>query len=107
MTARAVDRRRSISRGHIHKILSNPIYVGRIAHKGQATTASTPIVPQDLWDQSSNVLAIVRGAHDEENAPSVRGCSRKALRRPRQPDEPWARKAQALAVLCLAGGSAG
>ena len=24
-----------ISRGHIYKILSNPIYVGRIAHKGQ------------------------------------------------------------------------
>jgi site-specific DNA recombinase len=23
------------SRGHVYKILSNPIYVGRIAHKGQ------------------------------------------------------------------------
>jgi site-specific DNA recombinase len=24
-----------LSRGHIYKIVSNPIYVGRIAHKGQ------------------------------------------------------------------------
>jgi hypothetical protein len=24
-----------LSRGHIYKILSNPIYVGRLAHKGQ------------------------------------------------------------------------
>ena len=24
-----------LSRGHVYKLLSNPIYVGRIAHKGQ------------------------------------------------------------------------
>ena len=29
------------SRGHIYKLLSNPVYVGRIAHKGQRTKAST------------------------------------------------------------------
>jgi site-specific DNA recombinase len=28
-------RGRLFSRGHIYKILSNPIYVGRIAHKGE------------------------------------------------------------------------
>jgi site-specific DNA recombinase len=39
------------SRGHIYKILSNPIYVGRIAHKGQVHEGQhQPIVIQDLWD---------------------------------------------------------
>jgi site-specific DNA recombinase len=37
------------SRGHIYKILSNPIYVGRIAHKGQVHEGQhPPIVTQDL-----------------------------------------------------------
>jgi site-specific DNA recombinase len=40
------------SRGHIYKILSNPIYVGRIAHKGQVHEGQhQPIVIQDLWDR--------------------------------------------------------
>jgi site-specific DNA recombinase len=39
------------SRGHIYKILSNPIYVGQIAHKGQIYGGNhLPIVTQDLWD---------------------------------------------------------
>ncbi len=42
----------SLSRGHIYKILSNPIYVGRIAHKGQVHQGQhNPIVPPDLWGQ--------------------------------------------------------
>ena len=40
------------SRGHIYKILSNPIYVGRIAHKGQVHEGQhPPIVTKDLWDE--------------------------------------------------------
>jgi site-specific DNA recombinase len=40
------------SRGHIYKILSNPIYVGRIAHKGQVYEGQQPaIVTQDLWNE--------------------------------------------------------
>jgi site-specific DNA recombinase len=40
-----------ISRGHIYKILSNPIYVGKIGHKGQAHEGQhKPIVAQDLWN---------------------------------------------------------
>jgi len=40
------------SRGHIYKILSNPIYVGRIAHKGQVHEGQhQPTVAHDLWDQ--------------------------------------------------------
>ena len=41
------------SRGHVYKLLSNPIYVGRIAHKGQVHEGQhPPIVTQDLWDAS-------------------------------------------------------
>ena len=39
------------SRGHVYKLLSNPIYVGRIAHKGQVYEGHhPPIVTLDLWD---------------------------------------------------------
>jgi site-specific DNA recombinase len=39
------------SQGHIYKILLNPIYVGRIAHKLQVHQGyHPPIVTQDLWD---------------------------------------------------------
>jgi site-specific DNA recombinase len=52
-----------ISRGHIYKILSNPIYVGRIAHKGLAHEGQhKPIVPQDLWDQVQRCLSDRHGA---------------------------------------------
>ena len=52
-----------LSRGHIYKILSNPIYVGRIAHKGQAHEGQhKPIVPQDLWDEVQRCLSDRRGA---------------------------------------------
>jgi DNA invertase Pin-like site-specific DNA recombinase len=45
------------SRGHIYKILSNPIYVGRIAHKGQVHEGQQlPIVTQDLWEQVQHGL---------------------------------------------------
>jgi site-specific DNA recombinase len=38
------------SRGRIYNILSNPIYVGRLAHKGQVHEGQqAPIVTQDLW----------------------------------------------------------
>jgi site-specific DNA recombinase len=52
-----------ISRGHIYKILSNQIYIGRIAHKGQAHQGQhKPIVPQDLWDEVQRCLSDCRGA---------------------------------------------
>jgi len=40
------------SRGHIYKILSNPIYTGRIAHKGQVHEGQHPLIlDRDLWDR--------------------------------------------------------
>src|SRR5271167_1887419 len=45
------------SRGHIYKLLSNPIYIGRIAHKGQVHEGQhPPIVDQDLWDRVQQSL---------------------------------------------------
>jgi hypothetical protein len=55
------------SRGHIYKILSNPIYVGRIAHKGQVHEGQHPqIVPQDLWEQVQQSLRDHLGAATTE-----------------------------------------
>jgi DNA invertase Pin-like site-specific DNA recombinase len=46
-----------LSRGHIYKILSNPIYVGRIGHKGQVHEGQhPPIVGQGLWEQVQQCL---------------------------------------------------
>jgi Recombinase/Resolvase, N terminal domain len=46
-----------LSRGQIYKILSNAIYIGRIAHRGQVHEGQhSPIVPQELWDQAQQRL---------------------------------------------------
>lgn len=49
---------RPFTRGHLHKMLTNPIYIGRVPHK----SASHPgqharIVDQDLWDAVQSQLA--------------------------------------------------
>ena len=47
-----------ISRGHLYKILSNPIYVGRLTHKGQIHEGiHDPIVDNETWDQVQRLLA--------------------------------------------------
>jgi DNA invertase Pin-like site-specific DNA recombinase len=41
-----------ISRGHIYWILSNPIYIGRLRHKGQIHDGlHAAIVDQEIWDR--------------------------------------------------------
>ena len=64
-----------MSRGHIYKILSNPIYIGRIAHKGHVHEGQhPPIVERDLWDRvqerlQEHVAAIgARRAHQSSDA---------------------------------------
>jgi hypothetical protein len=101
-----------LSRGHIYKILSNPIYVGRIGHKGQVHEGQhPPIVSQDMWDKVRQCLRDhLGGRGDEENTPSVRGSARgKTLRRPRQPNESILGQEgiEALALLRVAGSFAG
>jgi site-specific DNA recombinase len=58
-----LDGRRRAQSGHIYKLLSNPIYVGRIAHKGQIYEGHhPPIVTQDLWDEVQQSLSDHLGA---------------------------------------------
>jgi len=47
-----------INRGHLYKILSNPIYIGRLTHKGQVHEGlHDPIVDRGTWDRVQALLA--------------------------------------------------
>ena len=47
-----------ISRGHLYKILSNPIYVGRLGHKGMIHEGQhAAIISQPTWDAVQALLA--------------------------------------------------
>jgi hypothetical protein len=47
-----------ISRGHLYKILSNPIYVGRLSHKTQVHDGQhEAIIDQIIWDRVQSELA--------------------------------------------------
>ena len=47
-----------ISRGPLYKVLSNPIYVGRLTHKGRMHEGlHAPIVDQETWDRVQSLLA--------------------------------------------------
>src|SRR5271166_2612515 len=47
-----------ISRGHLYKILSNPIYIGRLAHKRQVHDGlHKPIIDKDIWDRVQSLLS--------------------------------------------------
>ena len=49
---------RPFSRGHLYRILSNPIYIARINHGGRFHDANhPPIIEQELWDQVQAILA--------------------------------------------------
>lgn len=47
-----------ISRGHLHKILSNPISIGRLSHKKQVHDGQhAAIIDQSTWDRVQSELA--------------------------------------------------
>ena len=47
-----------ISRGHLYKILSNPIYVGRLSHKGRVYDGQhAAIIDVEMWDRVQRQLA--------------------------------------------------
>jgi site-specific DNA recombinase len=49
---------RPFSRGHLYRILSNPLYIGRIDHGGRSHQANhPPIIGQELWDRVQEILA--------------------------------------------------
>ena len=48
----------SFSRGILYKILRNPVYIGRVAHKGDVYEGQhEPIIPFDLWEKVQLKLA--------------------------------------------------
>ena len=62
-------------RGHIHHILSNPIYAGQIRHKGQVYEGQHPaIIDPKLWKQIQHML--------EGGAAKSRGTKQKTTRSP-------------------------
>ncbi len=66
---------RPFDRGHIHHILSNPIYAGRIRHKGQVYDGQhPPIIDPETWERVQNTL--------EGGAARMRGTKRLATRSP-------------------------
>ena len=47
-----------LSRGHLYKLLSNPIYTGRIAHKGELYPGQHPaLIDDETWSAVRNQLA--------------------------------------------------
>jgi site-specific DNA recombinase len=62
------------SRGHIYKLLSNPTYLGRIAHKGQLYDGRhDALIDQQTWDA---VQARLTGnGHDRHRAATAREAS--------------------------------
>ena len=45
------------SRGHLYRILRNPIYIGRIVHKGRIYQGNhAEIIDDDIWDAVQNTL---------------------------------------------------
>ena len=55
---------RLFSRGHLYRILSNPIYAGKIPHKGEVFAGNhPPIVDPELWQAVQDRLAANRQGH--------------------------------------------
>jgi len=61
--------------GHIHHILSNPIYAGRIRHKAQVYEGQHPaIISAEVWERVQQML--------QDGSAKARGTKRKASRSP-------------------------
>ena len=99
-----------ISRGHLYKILSNPIYVGRLTHKDRVHDGlHDPIVDSETWGQVQSLLE-----EHAQHTNTVRLDSDALLagklfddRGNRMSSKPRDQGRTPMALLCLAGGSAG
>ncbi len=55
---------KAFSRGHLYTLLSNPIYTGQIAHKGEYHTGQHPaLIDDETWTAVRNQLAANTGDH--------------------------------------------
>src|SRR5207245_2720540 len=55
---------KSFSRGHIYRLLSNPIYIGQIAHKGQPYPGQHPaLIDTETWTAVRDQLATNASDH--------------------------------------------
>ncbi|MEQ9811292.1 MAG: recombinase family protein, partial [Azospirillaceae bacterium] len=61
---------RPMSRGYLYKLLGNPLYIGRIPHKGASYEGQhKPIIDQETWDA---VQAGLKGnSHERSSAPRL------------------------------------
>ena len=90
-----------ISRGHIYWILSNPIYVGRLRHKGQIHDGlHSAIIDLETWDRVQRRLAEqtqTRAGPHQNTKSFLAGSSTRS----RQPDgpKPCRQRRAALALL--------
>src|SRR5207248_3178158 len=66
---------RPFSRGHLYKILGNPIYAGKISHKGQVYDGlHEAIIDKGTWDLVQAQLASSarkKGSHAQAKQPSL------------------------------------
>src|SRR3984893_4315082 len=64
-TASGTERRgKPFSRGHIYRLLSNPIYIGEIAHKGQLYPGQHPaLIDAETWTAVRDQLVINASNH--------------------------------------------
>src|SRR5215510_12755497 len=65
MTAHGVERGGApFSRGHLYRLLSNPIYTGRIAHKGHLYPGQHPaLIDEETWTAVRDRLAANAAVH--------------------------------------------
>ncbi len=53
-----------LGRGHLYRILRNPVYIGQIRHKGQVYPGNhPPIIDLPLWEQVQETLEANRQGH--------------------------------------------
>ena len=62
----------SLGRGQLYRLLSNPIYLGKIVHKDQIFPGQHPaIISQELWDQvQAKLSSNLQGHKLRQSAPS-------------------------------------
>ncbi len=60
---------KAFSRGHIYRILSNPVYRGMVVHRDEVHAGQHPaIVNEALWDAVQERLAVNRNGHKTKSA---------------------------------------